>query len=422
MRLAATSSPLARRRQAGLGTLLVAVVLLLLVMVLIATVSRTMVVEQRMSANQVRAKQAHEAAQAGIDAAMTYITTGVGGTDRNGDNIADDLASVTLSTGASYRAAFCHPEDTATAITCSDTSGTRPGCNYLDNLTPAGGNAPQEATFLNTPLIVACGWSDDNIAKKTIRQHVGAVPALADPPTMPITAKGAINVSGAVTVDNLFNNLTIWSGQPVTNVGASGRTAVLDPACPTQDPTAALLASNDPCLLVTSQDDVIGPDVISSDISLASLSTDEMFSNFTGAPNLSTYRDRVGVRTLSNAEAQTLDDNGGVKGQAVVIQNDNEGTGDITLPNGTIGSRERPVVLIINGNWTGGNVTVFGAIYVRGNITLAGNPVVQGAVLVEGNVGGTGNLTVRYSPFVMENAANRTGRPGLIPGSWRDWN
>ena len=106
MRLAATSSPLARRRQAGLGTLLVAVVLLLLVMVLIATVSRTMVVEQRMSANQVRAKQAHEAAQAGIDAAMTFITTGVGGTDRNGDNIADDLASVTLSTGASYRAAF----------------------------------------------------------------------------------------------------------------------------------------------------------------------------------------------------------------------------------------------------------------------------------------------------------------------------
>jgi type II secretory pathway pseudopilin PulG len=431
MRLAATSSPLARRRQAGLGTLLVAVVLLLLVMVLIATVSRTMVVEQRMSANQVRAKQAHEAAQAGIDAAMTYITTGVGGTDRNGDNIADDLASVTLSTGASYRAAFCHPEDTSTAITCSDTSGTRPGCNYLDNLTPAGGNAPQEATFLNTPLIVACGWSDDNIAKKTIRQHVGAVPALADPPNNPFIAKGGVNVTGSATVTNFYNTLTIWTGNAITTIGSSGKTYIRNPAVPqptaTQAPPAPPPSSNNACgglgcYIQTSAGAVIGPDVIASDAGLANLSDAQMFTNFTGAPDLATYRNRVGIRTLSNAEAQTLDDNGGVQGQAIVIQNNNDGTGDISLPNGTVGSRERPVVLIINGNWTGGNVTVHGAVYVTGNIVVTGSPLVYGVVLVEGTVSGSGSLDVVFDPLTAENAANRTGRPGLIPGSWRDWN
>ncbi|MDD2536081.1 MAG: hypothetical protein PHW78_05865, partial [Macromonas bipunctata] len=176
------------------------------------------------------------------------------------------------------------------------------------------------------------------------------------------------------------------------------------------------------CYIQTSADTVIGPDVIASDAGLANLSDAQMFTNFTGAPDLATYRNRVGIRTLSNAEAQTLDDNGGVQGQAIVIQNNNDGTGDISLPNGTVGSRERPVVLIINGNWTGGNVTVHGAVYVTGNIVVTGSPLVYGVVLVEGTVSGSGSLDVVFDPLTAENAANRTGRPGLIPGSWRDWN
>lgn len=442
----------AAHRQRGIGTLLVAVVLLLLVMVLIATVSRTMVVEQRMSANQVRAKQAHEAAQAGIDAAMTYLITPPFGSDHDNDGMADTAADDTDSGGdaathlvngslpnnsASYSVAFCHPNDNVAAIACNDTAGTRPECNHLDNNAPAG--AIPEPTFLNTPLIVACGWSDDGIAKKMIRQGVSTVPALADPPTNPFIAKGGINVSGSATVTNFYNTLTIWTGQAITGIGSSGKTYIRNPAVPqpsaTQAPPRPPPTSNGACggldcYIKTSESTVIGPDVIANDASLNNLTDTQMFTNFTGAASLVTYRERVSVRTINGAQARTLGEDRSVQGEAIVIQNvsDEDAVtpgvtgGNITLSNRTLGTREKPVVLIINDNWTGGNPTVYGAVYVRGNVVVTGNILVFGAVLVEGSVSGSGSLDVVFDPLTLINAADRTGRPGLIPGSWRDWN
>lgn len=91
------------------------------------------------------------------------------------------------------------------------------------------------------------------------------------------------------------------------------------------------------------------------------------------------------------------------------------------MPNATIGSREQPVVLIIDGDLEmQGTPYVYGIVYVTGNVTGGGNVTVQGAMVIEGSVSPTGSLDVIYDPLVGEGAKN-TGRPGLIPGSWRDW-
>lgn len=419
-----------RQQQRGLGTLLVAVVLLLLVIVLLNTVSRTTLLEQRMSANQVRAKQAHEAAQAGIDNAMTYLLMGTGSTDKNSNNVTDTadtpppaFASVRLANGARYHVAFCDPTDTAIPPSCSDTPGTIPTCDHLNNETHT--NNTSERTFLNTPLIVACGWSDDGIAKKIIRQYVGTVPALAMGPTNPLTAKGGMNVTGSATITNYYNNLTIWTGRALSNIGNSGKTYIRNPNLPPPLATTAPpepppnstcgAGGNENCYIKMTDKDTTGPDVIASDPTLSNLTNAQMFTNFTGAPDLDAYKAHVASFTIPAVQANILDDNGGLQGQSVVIE------GNTTLPNGTIGSRARPVVLIINGDWNGGNVTVHGVVYVTGNVNVTGNPTVYGVVVVQGSVSGSGSLDVVFDPLNVDNAANTTGRAGLVPGSWRDW-
>lgn len=118
---------------------------------------------------------------------------------------------------------------------------------------------------------------------------------------------------------------------------------------------------------------------------------------------------------ITNASADTLN---GVLGQAIVVN------GNLTsnMSNFTIGSRDRPVVLVINGDWTGsGNTTIYGIVYVTGDIDLSGNKLIYGAAVIEGNVEGTGSLDVIFDPVAVANAKNGVGKSGWVPGSWRDW-
>ena len=93
------------------GTALPIGVLLLFVAALVLiSVSRSTLFEQRISGNEIRDRQALQAAQAGISHALAYMQAG--GIDRdNTPNKADSIASLTLSTGASYQVYYCDPID-----------------------------------------------------------------------------------------------------------------------------------------------------------------------------------------------------------------------------------------------------------------------------------------------------------------------
>lgn len=410
-----------RSGQRGIATLLTAVVILLITTVLIIAVSRTTVMEQRMNANEVRARQAFEAAQAGIDEAIVYLTTGtVAGADKNNDNIADTLPVVTLPTGAAYAVAFCNPQNppqngASIDAFCPATPGAvlnNPGvgCDYLNN-------EANEARYLNTPLIIACGWSDDRLGRRVIRQGVGTVAAIVAPPEAPLVSRGAMNASGSANVVNYFTNLTVWAGGPLTSIGNSGKTFIRNPNVPpppegTPPPGPPSNCGTTANYVCPTDKNNTGPDVIENDPTLSNLTPEQLFLNFFGY-TLAEYKSGVASKVIPASQASTLS---GMRGQAVVIE------GNTTLPNATIGSRNRPVILIVDGNLSfQGNPTVHGVVFVTGNVSGGGNPTIYGSLVTAGSVSPTGSVDIIYDPFITTGAAENTGRPGLIPGSWRDW-
>ncbi len=428
-----------RSRQVGAATLLTAVMILLMATILVIAVSRTTLMEQRISGNQIRSRQAFAAAEAGLNAGLSYIVsttmpvsgsvptkatiaagaTVPAGADKDNNNASDtytaadgvtdgsDLATLTASTSNQYSVAFCDPTQSLATISCPDAPGA-----VICTAAPA--------PFLNRPRVVACGWSDDGLGRTMISQLVGTRKGINSGPSNPLTAKGYVDVNGSATVTNYFNNLTVWSGDALKSIGNSGKTFVRNPTVP--PPEAIVTPPDRPTSCSTSADYVCttdknskGPDVIDIDPTLSNLPDDKMFTSYFGVADLAAYKATVATKPdVINETAGTLS---GVLGQAIVVNGNLS-----TNMNFTIGSRDRPVVLIIDGNWTGGgNTTIYGVVYVTGNIDLNGNKTIYGAAVIEGNVDVTGSLDVIYDPVAVSNAKNGVGKAGWLPGSWRDW-
>lgn len=424
-------------RQRGAAALLAAVVILFLTTLAALYVSRTALIEQRMSANELRHKQAFEAAQAGMDRAYLFLSATPQGVDKdlNGD---PDLAATTngllatLNNGSQYVVAFCEPVRVLAPTTkpqpppdpnvCPNTPADQIQCPSED---PEVLRDPAELRVQNfsTPLVIACGWSDDLSARHTIMQGVGTNRPLATTPQIPLTAKGAMNVGGSANVVNYYNNLTVWSGGALTSIGNAGKTFVRNPSVPPPSPATA--PPDPPGSCTTSSDYVCltdknstGPDVIQSDPTLVNISAAQLFMNYFGR-TLPQIIEDVSTRSILGSDKTALGSLAKAQGETIVI------SGNTTLPNvngaSAIGTRDRPVVLIIDGSLDlQGTPEVNGIVYVTGDVTGGGNLLVKGAMVVAGNVQPTGSVDIIFDPLATGNTEN-SGRAGLMPGTWRDW-
>ena len=411
--------------QRGAAALPIGVLLLFVAALILIAVSRTASMEQRISANEIRSMQALQAAQAGIDRALAYMQT-KGGIDKNNNKLADtnnggdegtndvydddDFLVETLEIiegiKKQYRFKYCNP---ASALG-EDACPLEPGQPVCDNLVADNENPDA----LSSPLVLSCGWSDDNLAKKPIVVTSKLASFLKNAPDNPLVSKGTLNVSGSATVTNYYNNLTIWTGETFTSIGNSGKTFVRNPigrdTPPTLPPPPSSCSTNDDYTCLTDKF-TKGPDIIDNDLSLHNITADEMFYNFFGV-DFGTYKNGIATRTISSDQVSSIE---GAKDEAIVI------TGNTKLPDGKeLGKPTQPVVIIIDGDWLGGNVTVNGILYVRGNAAVAGNPVINGALSVTGAMTGTGSLDVIFDPFSLGHAS-ALGKAGVISGSWRDW-
>jgi len=434
-------------RQRGATTLLITVIILFLASLLVIAVSRTTVMEQRLSANEMRSRQAFEAAQAGFDHALDYLTSDPLGLDRKinvdgsagSDSLAermdgsvaaiaprclradDDCSDPVAQPFAEYRFAYCNPESTDPECP-PDNVGEPINCDFLDTTS--------EIEWLRRPLIVSCGWSDDDLGRRLIRQGFRTIPTLGNPSTVPFITKGSVGVTGSATLSNFYTNLNLWLGGPLTNIGNAGKTYVRDPNIPapskaTEPPAPPPSPPNpacdpNPCYIKVTDKTTIGPDVIDNDPTLANLSNADMFTLFTGAADPEDYKLNVATMDFTEAEAEANPSPlAGLLGQAVFIDAQSDA---FTLPNTTIGSRTRPVVLVVDGDMTGGgSPVVHGVVYVTGDLNVQGNITVYGGMVVQGDVTGTGSLDIVYDPFAVENADDNIGRSAPIPGDWRDW-
>lgn len=411
--------------QRGAAALIISAILLFSATLVVLLTSRSSLMEQKISANEVRAKQALAAAQAGVDHAFAQVAAN--GLDADNNNVADTVTPLALASGGSYQVKFC------SASVYSTTSGTAPTTLPDCPSAPAALTCTAAGAAATRFVIYGCGWSDDNAARQKVVMVADTGPVVASPPTNPMIALGTVNVSGSATVTNYYNNLTIWSGNNLSNIGNSGKTFVRNPSAAQPDdntapPSQPTTCSPSASYVCTSDKSKIGPDVISQDLGLQGLTGGEFFQNFFGT-DPTTYQANYVTKTIAAADFSTLDNVGG----KVIWVNGNASTsGNITIgvpaPDYTVtdtGSSAyygKPVVLIIDGDFSGGgNLTVNGIVYVGGNLTVAGNITVHGTIIVQGAVSGTGSLDVIYDPRAVKGAALTLGPKAGLAGGWRDW-
>lgn len=393
-------------RQHGVITLLVAMILFIAATLLVLYTSSTAVTEQRMSANEVRGKQAFEAAQAGIELGIRHANN-VGTFD-----VQFTQADATWVAQNSFlRARFCS-RASVPALQCADHQGG----GFTAACTAPG--VDDEGAWL-----VACGWSDDSAARRRIMTFVVKTNPLPGGVTNPLIAKGTVAMSGNPTVVNYYNNLTVWTGNNLASSSATGKTVIRRPSSAPNQLTSQQVVnqvgggnqvcneSQAPDLICTTTSGVVGPDVIQGDGSLSILTDAQFFENFLGlSPN--EYKSAMADSVVAGAEASaaTL----GAGGQVYWVD------GDASI-DFNIGSADNPVILVVDGDLDlSGSPTIFGVVFVKGDFTQGGGATIRGALLVSGTASGNGSLNVIYDPDAV-NGVRRLGSFGSAPGSWRDF-
>lgn len=422
--------------QRGAVATVISVILLITVTLLTFVANRAGLFEIKLAANEVRTAQAFSEAQSRFDFAFYSYQSSRDTTTFNAGN---------------SNVKFCSP-NLANALkpSCSQIKDGGVTCASYD---PYETGVPS-GVDLDAPMIVACGWSDDGVARHIVMQQVKGSPAIPGTPANVFTTRSSVGSMGSFTVLNYFNNITYWSGGDIESGSATAKGFVRHPVTATvptipgtfTGPTDAYVLSNSlDCnsapvktgieytyssgcnIPTTSSTDqylksteknasttILGSDIIDKDVSLSSLSNDDFFRQFFGELGPTDYKAQMpAANVLSNPDLTKLND---LRGQTVWVD------GNYTLPSGTIGTITNPVTLIVNGNLTiSSSSTFYGMIYVAGTLTGNGGPTIYGAMVVRDGSNVTGNGSVIYDPAVLDRARS-AGTPGLVSGSWRDWN
>ena len=407
-------------RQRGVATIFITVVLLLAAGLIALYTSRSSVVEQRLSASEVRAKQALAAANSGIDAALAHMHKGGLYQNDNVDDgkfVLDTFATVTLNGGGTN--SYFH-------VVFSDASQPLPECPTQHGGALAG-NYNQGARLIEV-MAVSCGWSDDDASVQRVAQRITSTPSTGGGISTPLVTRGATDLlTGGASVLNFFNDLTVWSGGNLLGQSNTGKTfirdtvsnPIADVSFDYRDTGNSPACNNPPAGYVCStQGSELGHDTVGSDTNLSSKSVDEFFQYFMGQTPAN-YRDGTAgwvvdldgtLATQDSTDAASIDK---MADRVIWVE------GDLTLPD--LGTPEKPVVLVVQGDLElSNNAVVYGLVFVFGDISGNGNPQIFGSLISAGAAAITGNPLIIYDPLAL-GAATNLGRAVKVPGTWRDW-
>jgi len=388
-------------KQHGALTLAVSMTILMLSTLVTFNVSRAILMEQKITNNDTRAKYAFEAAEAGMNAAVDYITTDP---DRNGDGVLDPLVFDLVTD----------------ADNLGDSNTTTVGSSTVTvTLTDISGNMTQVR-------IVSVGLSDDRSASRTVTQTLVTINPLPNAPDNPVITRGSMIIGGSATVHNQEGHSTIWTGSEIDmGSNASTSTEVPDvggagyPTCMDIPGTCSLVEASD--------NSIKGLDVIENDASLSALSGDDFFENFFGA-SPSSYRASMVTMDTTAASANTAIDlasheviwiEGNTNFSGVTVGCETAVTGSNTCPN----ANTKPSIVIVNGDasFSGGN-QFYGILFVTGGVNISGNTTIRGAVVTAGDaVSSTGgSLDVWYNSSILAGTSLAGASTGSA-GTWKDF-
>jgi len=363
--------------------------------------ARTVVMESKISTNEYRSRMAFEAAEAGQEAALSFIS---GGRDRNGIN------------GVSDEVVF---DTTGDGTLDSNTLTLANGSKVTVTLTEAS-----DKDVVATE-VVAQGWSDDGTATRTITQLIANVPPIPNLPDSPLSTRGSVVVNGSATVINPEGHSTIWSGKDVS-LGSNAATATRI-ADPNDLNYPDCLGGSVQCGTMPASDRyVAGIDVVESDTNLSNLTGDNFFYNFFGMQP-QTYKDSRATVTvvgenIENAYTATPPGADLANGEIVWVDRRTDGS-DVDANAIAVGTSADPSILIIVGDAVlRGNTTINGILFVTGNMTVRGNVTVTGAVIVAGDTvtDAGGSFTVNYNSSLIKRLGDDTPSSSG-GGSWRDF-
>jgi Tfp pilus assembly protein PilX len=362
-----------RHHQRGAITLFVSLIILIGIIAITGNGSRQAVLEQSSSASDRRAKEAFEAADAGVEKAITFLqaNSATVAVDANNDGFID---------------AYSNPAITNASLV----NGSKFSVTYSNS-------SPGNLDVLD---VTSIGTSIDGSVTRTVRVSVVRIPTITSSVSAGIIAKNAVTMSGNSIVTNTVTNPTIWSGG-TTSLSGSASTS----------------GQNG----VTSDKNAINGDVLQNDNNISSLSSQQFFMNFFNAPP-DTVRNNADIHLTNPGSLNTLD---GISGKVIWVD---QTTGTAQLnSNVTIGSPTEPVVLIINGNLSGnfqlnGGATIYGVVYTTGDWLNSGGGTANifGSAIVNGQYQSTGTPNITYEPAIIANIKKSLDIYTKIPGSWRD--
>ena len=249
--------------------------------------------------------------------------------------------------------------------------------------------------------VLATGLSNNGKTQKQLSILAERQSYIKNTPQAGFITHLGTDIGGNITISNYVNDNTIWSGGPVILSGAA------------QTQASGGISSNHSKL---------DTDIHANDLQLSSLRSDAFFQQMIGVPR--TYAKEKAGFQLSydlNTNLSLILSDDRYLGKALWIDQ-TAGTAFLSGTS-TIGRPEKPVILIINGNFlANGTTDIYGIVYVsqdREN-TGGGTLNVHGAIIVEGHYLGFGTPNINYDPDVLANL-NYISEFAKVPGSWVDF-
>lgn len=435
--------------QSGAASLIAVMVLFFVVSMVAAYTNRNMLFEQRTSANQQRSTRAVEAADAGVEWALSMLNSG---------RTTDACEISALATDTSFRDRYLVIDPDKATIVPKKRSGGPPAldlyptcvnvagvwtCSCPTDAAPVVAAAPGSDAFrvrfrrvcgtttapdsacvdpvqpgiihvdvngCTTPDEECLRFNDEatpgkplpNEGRATVHVIAALMGALPTSPKAALTARGSIDFgAAALTIDRgepSGTTLFIHSGGSLTATGLSWHGA--PPGTPSTSPNWPVAAD---------------------DAKLAALSTDRFFSNTFGMSR-STYGEQPAV--------VAVDCTGGCNAAGVLARWQlNPGrvlllNGDVDLDSAvSIGTAGDPAVLNVTGTLSfSADATVTGLVYSQAaNWALSGQGKIVGAAIGESAISGAPTGKITYDPAVLDRLRISTGSFVKVPGSWKDF-
>ncbi|MBF0399161.1 MAG: hypothetical protein HQL90_00160 [Magnetococcales bacterium] len=373
------------REQRGIATLGIVLGVLLVITLGAIFTAQLLLREQKAAANEYRAIQAAEAAEAGLEWGMAQLSVATfasqtivdeapqdGFVDANTVQAPAGLLPVTVG----FQVSFSNPVVnnlkllTVTSVGCAD------GCS------PCNTNCPVNRVV---QMRVTTGTS---LFPQALRAS--------------LIAKNQVSLSLNEKVTNAYTNqpgsdLTVWSGGSATYSNGSGTVSATG---------SYNTASSD-------------PNTRQNDGALASASVDAFFQLFFSGTQAEIKSTLPNIACGTDCNAQL----NGIHGQALWIT-----TPLVLTENNVIGSLTSPVILITTQDCQiSPNNQIYGVIYCNnffGTGTGTKSSVVYGGIIAQNNFSVIKVPDIIYTPAVMTALTNQFssgGGGGRVPGSWRDF-